>query len=290
MGSNISPIAHGEWSRAFTFGTDYVVRFNPHGDDFRKDELAAHYATTQLPIPRILEVGRAFDGFYAISDRAHGTFLDALDAHHLTAALPSLWSAIDHMRQADISATHGFGVWDARARAPHATWREALLGVAIDAPNSRTAGWRQRLEQSPTGAQPFDAALQRLVQLSARLPDARHLVHADLLNYNVLVEGDRVSAVLDWGAAMFGDWVFDIAWFVFWQSWYPAWSGIDFEAEALGYFTSKGVDLARFSERLRCCAIAIGLDNQAYCAFKGESRWPQLEHVAHRTIALSLAK
>jgi hygromycin-B 4-O-kinase len=133
----------------------------------------------------------------------------------------------------------------------------------------------------------FDTARRKLCELVDDQPNARHLVHADLLNYNVLVEGERVSAVLDWGAAMYSDWIFDIAWFVFWQPWYPAWASIDFEYEAKRHFERVGLHVPDFASRMRCCEIAIGLDNQAYCAFKGESRWPQLEAVARRTLALS---
>jgi hypothetical protein len=39
---------------------------------------------------------------------------------------------------------------------------------------------------------------------------------------------------------------------------------------------------------VRCYEVAIGLDNQAYCAFKGGAeRWAQLEAVATRTLTLS---
>jgi hygromycin-B 4-O-kinase len=288
----ISPIEHGEWSRAFSFaveghGAEYVVRFSPLDEDFRKDQLAARFAGPGLPIPRLLELGKAFDGFYAISERARGTPVDALDAEQMRCGLPSLFAAIDRMREADVSATRGFGLWDATGQAPHATWRGALLAVSSDTNNSRIAGWRPRLEQSPTGAGPFDAALKRLMALVDDLPNARHLVHADLLNHNVLVEADRVSAVLDWGAARYGDWLFDIAWLVFWQPWYPAWAEIDFAREASDHFAGLSVEISDFDLRLRCCQIAIGLDNQAYCAYRGEVRWPQLETVAQRTLALS---
>jgi hygromycin-B 4-O-kinase len=289
-GSTISPIAHGEWSHAFSFatgGTAYIIRFSTLDEDFRKDQLAARFTAPALPIPRMLEVGQAFDGFYAISERAVGRFLDVLDAEQMGRTLPSLFAAIDEMRRSDTSGSSGFGLWDACGQAPHASWRDALLAIGTDTPGTRITGWRRRLEHSPTGAEPFDTAFDRLAKLSADLPDARHLLHADLLNYNVLIQGERVAAVLDWGAAMYGDWIFDVAWLIFWQPWYQAWSGIDFEAEATSYFASTGADVSDFGVRLRCCEIAIGLDNQAYCAFKGESRWPQLEAVARRTIELS---
>jgi hygromycin-B 4-O-kinase len=287
----IARIGHGEWSQPFSFhaepGAEYVVRFSALDEDFHKDQLAAAFATPALPIPKVLASGEAFDGYYAIAERASGTYLDTLDGEQLARALPSLFSALECMRQADISGTRGYGVWDANGNAAQPTWRDALLAIGSGAASPRTAGWRGRLEQSPTGSAPFETALRKLRELVNEMPDARHLVHADLLNYNVLVEGERVSAVLDWGSAMYGDWVFDIAWFAFWQPWYPAWASIDFEREARLHFQRVGLDVPDFASRMRCCEIAIGLDNQAYCAFKGESRWPQLEAVARRTLVLS---
>jgi hypothetical protein len=38
---------------------------------------------------------------------------------------------------------------------------------------------------------------------------------------------------------------------------------------------------------MRCCEIAISLDNQAYCAFKGESFGRNWKSVARRTLVLS---
>jgi hygromycin-B 4-O-kinase len=205
----------------------------------------------------------------------------------MRAALPALFEALDAMRQADVSGTHGYGVWDGAGNAPDATWREALLALTRDWEGSRIAGWRPRLEESPTGAHAFDQSAAWLASAVDELHDERHLIHADLLNYNVLLAGQRVSAVLDWGSAMYGDWLFDVAWFSFWQPWYPQWTGIDFAVEARDYFAARDVPLTGFEHRLRCCEVAIGLDNQAYCAFKGVERWPQLEAVARRTLACS---
>jgi hygromycin-B 4-O-kinase len=297
----IERIPHGEWSTAFSFAIDsathasipqpgYVVRFSPLDEDFRKDQLAAAFAEPALPMPKLIESGEALGGYYTIAERATGDYLDALDADGLRRVLPALFEAIDAMREADVSGTTGFGVWDASGRAPAASWREALLLVGEDPRGSRLDGWRDALARSPTGLGPFEAGLQRLQELLAQLPErdvGRHLIHADLLNYNVLVQRAQLSAVLDWGSAMYGDWVFDIAWFAYWQPWYPAWAGIDFTAEARRHFEAIGLWVPAFAERLRCCELVIGLGNQTYCAFRGEERWPQLAEVAERTLLLS---
>ena len=87
-------------------------------------------------------------------------------------------------------------------------------------------------------------------------PEARYLVHSDLLNNNVLAAGDRVAAVLDWGCAVYGDFVYDLAWF--WQSWYPAWHAIDFEREAAHHYEAIGLDVPNLKERLHCYEVHIG--------------------------------
>lgn len=286
----VSSIGHGEWSKAYAYqhaGGDYVVRFSALREDFAKDQLAARHGSRDLPIPPIIEIGEAFDGFfyYAISERAFGEYLDALDETRMRAALPALFAALDAARLVDLSASTGYGVWGADGSAPHPTWRAALLAVAEDRPTDRTHGWRDRLATSPTGFRPFDAAFQRLQALVEACPEERHLVHSDLLNYNVLVAGERISTVLDWGSSIYGDFLYDLAWLSFWSPWYPAWRGIDFRRAATRHYAAIGLEVPGFEERLRCYEVRIGLEAQAYNAFKG--RWAELEATARRTLAVA---
>src|SRR5438128_10977498 len=67
--------SHGEWSRAFTFrrdGGEYVARFSATDEDFLKDRRATAHAGPNLPMPKIVDIGKALGGFYAISERAAG--------------------------------------------------------------------------------------------------------------------------------------------------------------------------------------------------------------------------
>ncbi len=286
--TGIVPIRHGEWSRAYEFsrgGIGYIVRISALREDFEKDRLAARYNSPDLPVPAIVELGAAFDGFYAISERAPGDHLDSLDEGAVRRLLPRLFAALDDARCADLSSTQGFGVWDGDGRAPHASWRDALLDVAIDRPLKRTFGWRARLAASPTGAGPFEEAFERMAALAGHCPEARHLVHSDLLHYNVLVTHDRITAVIDWGSSIYGDFLYDLAWLSFWSPWYPAWSRIDFAREGAVHYESIGLRVPSFAERLRCYELHIGLDGQAYNAFRGD--WADLDATARRTLDLA---
>ena len=189
------------------------------------------------------------------------------------------------MRLADLSHTTGYGGWDAAGNAPYASWRAALLDVTGDRPGDRIHGWRARLAASAVGGEPFDAAYRRLESLADDLPDLRCLIHSDLLHYNVLVEGDRISGVLDWGCAMTGDFLYDLAWFSFWQPWYPAWQRIDFVQEARRHYAAIGLAVPAFEQRLRCCQLHIGLAGMAYQAYAGD--WVNLEGTARRTMDLA---
>ena len=283
----------GAWSTAYGYrvGTrGLVIRFSALEEDFRKDERAARNRSAALPIPPVLEIGEAFGGFYAISERAHGDFLEEVDEVRMRGLLPALFAALDAMRLADISATSGFGSWGADGTAGASSWRLALLAVANDRPTARIHGWSERLAGSPTGDRPFREAYRVLETLAASLavdlPDPRHLIHSDLVNRNVLVTGSRITAVLDWGSALYGDFLFDLAWIRFWQPWYPAWGAIDFRKEAARHFEAIGLDVPRFEERLRACEIYIGLDGQVYQAFTRD--WPELERTAARTLDIAL--
>jgi hygromycin-B 4-O-kinase len=144
----LASVGRGEWSQAFAFspaGRDYIIRFSALGEDFAKDRLAARYGSRDLPIPAIIELGATSDGYYAISERVVGGYLDEADEPQMRALLPSLFGSLDAMRLADISPSVGYGVWKADGNAPHATWPEALLDVVHDRPEDRIRGWRERL-------------------------------------------------------------------------------------------------------------------------------------------------
>jgi hygromycin-B 4-O-kinase len=286
--TNVDPVSGGAWSKAYAFqrdGEHYILRFGGYLEDFAKDQLAGRYASAHLPIPVVTEIGPAFGGYYAISERSFGRFIDHLDGEQMRALLPSLFAMLDAARTADLSSTTGYGGWDATGRAPYASCQMSLIDSGDDRSEDRGAGWRRRLETSATGAERYDEAFELLKALVALCPEERHLIHSDLLHFNVLVDGDRISAVFDWGCSRYGDFLYDIAWFAFWAPWFPAWLGINFGEEAARHYAAIGLEVPNFDERLRCCQVHIGLDGQRYQAFVGD--WDNLEITAQRTLLVA---
>jgi hygromycin-B 4-O-kinase len=221
-------------------------------------------------VPRVLDIGEAFEGYvYAISEWADGEAIDKLRESHLRAVLPSLLDAVDALRAAPPPTETGFGWWPSQGRARDDSWRDALLGIVEDEENSRLAGWRAFLRANAERSRIFDDAAARLAGLADACPDGvRHVVHGDLTAGNVLVVDATVSAVFDWGNSLVGDWLYDVAWLVFWSPWHPGLDADFVVSETRRRCAETGVDVENFDERLRCCQLHIALDSMAYLAFR----------------------
>ena len=280
----------GEWSVVYsvlTDAADLIARFSNYDEDFEKDAYAARYSSPALPIPPVIEWGPALGGFYAIAERIAGEHIDGLDETRMRRILPALFAAMDAMRKVDLAGSSGFGGWRADGRTTHRSWREWLLGF-FDEPATRgSPGWRELLEDTPTAVAAFKEGYARLREMAEHCPEERALFHDDLINRNVLVEGDRISAVLDWGSSKYGDFMFDLANLVFYRPWYPAWRNIDFASAARAHYRDIGLDVPNFAERLSCYTLRIGLDGMAYSAFR--DRWEEVDLRAQRVLEIARA-
>jgi len=288
--SEITQLPGGDWSQAYAFtldGQKAVVRFGVHDEDYRKDQIMAGWSSEKVPIPKVIEVGETDHGFFAVSERAEGQFLDTLDNRRMEALLPSLFSVMDAIGDLDISNTEGYGNWGSDLKGPQKSWPEALLHqFGEDRPGSRNHGWRAALETSRDGAHDFDAALVTLERLAKHMPAERHLIHHDLLYHNVLVQGDKISAVLDWGNSLYGDHLYDAAWLLYCQPRYTNWPDIDLYGALHQHWETNGEVSKDLEARLLCYQIHVGLDALSYDAFKGE--WGQFE--LNRRQAMSLVE
>src|SRR5712692_6083177 len=196
--SDLTPLTGGLWSTTFAFREgerDYVVRFHERRDDLEKDRLAERWRSPALRVPHMVEIGDHGTGGYGIAEHVTGGPLDELDEAGIGRILPSLFTAMDAMREADLASTRGYGLWHGDGSAPHASWADNL--VREDPPGER-AKQRELLAHTSIGHAEFDAGLARMRELLPLCPEERHLVHNDLFNFNVLVDGEGV-VMLDWG-------------------------------------------------------------------------------------------
>ncbi len=271
--TRIEPVEQGEWSQTFFFSVKEqrkVIRFSTYAEDFKKDRLAARYASPTLPIPPIEEIGEAFEGFFAISPYVEGKMIDHLSPAEWRAALPALLNLFNALREVDGSQTRGYGGFGADGNAPSASWREFLTIIPHTSPESRLSGWQENLARNKAAAEAYQQGRQRLLELIPLCPEERHLVHNDLLHFNLIMREKQVAAVIDWGCALWGDFLYDLAMFITWQFYYPAMAGIDFANEAQRAFAAKNVALDNFTERLDCYQIHLLLNSLTYNIWKDD--------------------
>jgi hygromycin-B 4-O-kinase len=74
----------------------------------------------------------------------------------------------------------------------------------------------------------------------------------------------EVTAVYDWGCSVFGDYLYDLAWFTFWAPWMIGFSQLDLAKRVRSHHREIGVDVTNFDERLRCYELHIGVEHLAY--------------------------
>ena len=283
---DVVALSGGLWSAAFAFvedGRDYVVRFHERRDDLEKDRFAYRWTSSRVRTPRIVEIGDMPQGAYGISERVHGTELDAADEAGMRAVLPSLFDTLDALREADVTGTTGYGLWHGDGRGEHATWSEALMRSERTAPGGREQA-RDELARSGMRLDEYDAGIVGIRELLPFQSAERHVVHNDLLYHNVFVDSKGVI-LLDWGASIFGDFVYDWALLTFWWPWYRGrWGGIDIRAELSRHLEKSGGTIPRLAERLRACELDIGTSHIVFQASRGmldEARW-----TAARTLAV----
>jgi len=285
--TNVACLKGGEWSTAFEYTLNnkaFVVRFGQHVDDYRRDEIASGYSSVSLPIPKILEVGKAFSGYYAISEKAFGVMLDDISGEEIGSVLPSLFDAIKSASIVDLSNRRGFGIWESDGNAPFNTWSEALKFALTDSPSRRTFGWRDKLSSYPHSLEVFNLGYTKFIDLVKVCPNVKNLIHSDLLNRNVIVRDNKVSAIIDWGCSMYGDYLYDVAWLIYnWPS-YSKWKDIDIVSKAKEYFVNNDLTETDFDNRIECYLLHIGLDAMAYNAFK--ERKEELEVNTNRIMEL----
>ncbi len=285
----VEEIGAGAWSRCFGFrcgDEELVVRFGQYMDDFQKDQRAYLYAASGLPIPEVKAIGRAFDGYYAISTRCYGDPLEQLDAGHWRTTLPSTVAALEALRTTDLSATVGFGGWGADGSAPHTKWSAHLLSTLDDTPDRRTHGWRTLLATATQDNATFVWGCERLAQMADALDRCapRCLIHADLMNRNVLVDERGISGVFDWGCSLYGDHLYDLAWFEFWAPWHPEIDVPALRSALEDRWRTVGYTPQNLALRLQACYLHIGLDHLAYNAWLRD--WPTLSATARQMRSL----
>jgi hygromycin-B 4-O-kinase len=282
--ADVLPLTGGEFSRAFAFTADgqpYVIRLNPFDhavEAFAKDDYAwRHFAAPALPIPRVVAIGEADDWHFAISERVAGDRLEEVPWPERRALLPAVLDIVEAIGRSDVSASRGYGAWDLQGNGTAASWRDFLVAVSENWTAGYYQDWHALFRDSFLERDVFEAIYRRMVRLIAHCPEERALIHNDLHFDNILSDGRRITGVVDWANALYGDALYDVAWLGWWFA-----KNDDLEAIALLHDRHRPAP--QFRERIACYTYYIGLDDLRFYAKTG--RQEQYEAARARLLAL----
>ncbi len=249
--SAFEAIPGGEESQVFRFDSDgqrFILRINSSIRGFEKDAFAhTRFASPELTIPKVTQMGDFEDHFYCVSERLPGRTLQDLHLDELPPLLlptAHVWQAI---AESDLNGMSGFGPFDGRGAATCRTWRDFLFEIL----DTATYDWTGVRMHTKVGQ--LEGWLERFEMLAAACPEQRALVHGDFGSNNVLTDGRQITGVVDWSEAMMGDPLYDVANLFFWRTWLTC-----MEQQAR-YFEAHPLKTPGWDKRLLCYQLRIGL-------------------------------
>lgn len=106
---------------------------------------------------------------------------------------------------------------DLLAQVHQVKWRDSVLAQALDDPGEHAAQaqideWETTLHREQPESYPELDLTAQWLRATAPLAQTTVLVHGDFKPGNVLLEGDRIVALLDWELAHLGDPLEDLGW------------------------------------------------------------------------------
>jgi hygromycin-B 4-O-kinase len=107
----------------------------------------------------------------------------------------------------------------------------------------------------------YNAGAERFTAAMGVCPDLRLVAHSDLGAGNTLTAAGRISGIIDWGNAVVGDPLYDIAHLTFWAPWHHG-----CPEELLRRSAAEVFGDVDFAERVRAYELHISLAAQRFNA------------------------
>jgi hygromycin-B 4-O-kinase len=276
--TELAPVEGGQIARTFSFRADkqdYIVRFNKDTmgtSNFPKEAyIYQQLASTRIPMPPILQVGRLGDLHFAISEKAPGKMVEQHTSQEVEQLLPLLVEMLDTIHHIDVSATQGYGVFNDKGRGMGSSWRNSLLAIAREGNEKDYFGkWHHLFDDTFLERDLFEDIYQRMKSLLDTCPTERSLLHGGYSLRNILAQDGKITAVLDWIDAAYGDFVYDIAVFSYWYSWLGVSEGFQH------YYQVQKREVPFYAERLLCYECYHALSGLRFFAAKEDEQAYQM--------------
>ncbi|WP_420630478.1 phosphotransferase family protein [Candidatus Leptofilum sp.] len=265
---DLAPLGTGHIALVYSFrvgNQELVMRLveNTMAHTLKKEAVIANLLQgSDVPLPPILHEGQYADYYFAIAPRAPGQTLDEITPEQYAETLPEIIKMLDLIHQVDVSSTRGYGFFEETAVGAFPSWPNYLLTVGKEEDEGFFGQWHHLFEDSFLERPLFDQLYTEMQRLFPYLPTERYLIHGDYGFNNVLADRGRVTAVLDWANAKFGDFLFDVAYLT--NS-----NRANYITEFEQFYHTQKRDVPHYFERIRCYQCFINLDGLRFFAQTG---------------------
>jgi len=237
---NLIPIENSVISKSWQYSLNtkqFILRTSPRTIDFDKDKYCSeHFSSKLVPIPKIIRMGKANNGlYYCVSEKCKGIIIDDFEDKYVFRIIPQVLNLAYELRQVRISTEAKYGNFDGEGKAKFDTWKSYLTNIlAVD-------GFTRIL-------------YAKVFKLVKYCPEDKFLIHGDFGLNNILSDEGKITGIIDWGDAKYGDFLYDTAWISFWSSKIP------YERLFLNYYSQRGISIPYYRERLLCYTCFLGIN------------------------------
>lgn len=209
--SSIIPLTGGELAQAYEVISDRgntIFKLNPRLDSLEKDKAAADRFGSLIPIPKVYKIGSYDESLhYSLAEKASGMAMSDVSKQDLDSCLPSFMQTLGEIHLVNIEEDARFGNWNTGEEESYDNFQDYMSYlIKKEMPIARDTKEEVKIER-----------YLELFRKGTDCIDVRpHLLHGDYSFDNVFASPPKVTSVIDWGASLYGDPVFDLAWPQFW--------------------------------------------------------------------------
>jgi hygromycin-B 4-O-kinase len=171
-----------------------------------------------VPLREVIQDGTYQGLKYTIAKKSRGNGLTSLPPAEFVSVLPAVYDILLAISSVDMTGTQGYGGFNESGFGPDETWQMYLSKIRDEEPGQFFGNWHEMFDTTFLEKDRFEAYYSQMMRHINFIPVPRLLVHGAFGYDNVLIENGKVTAVLDWQDAKFGDPLFDIAYLDFWLS------------------------------------------------------------------------
>jgi hygromycin-B 4-O-kinase len=276
---NLEPLEGGQVARTFAFRSgeqDYILRLNSVDHmpiSFAKEALLARtIASPQIPIPAVMQVGQWQHFYFAISHRVAGQMVTKLPVQEVEQLLPEVIAILYAIHQVDVRQQKNFGIFNEQGVGLYPDWRSYLRQVMEEEEWDYFGKWHHMFEDTFLERDFYEGLFERMVRLLDFCPPSinrgatRYLVHGNYSLRNILESEGKITGVVDWLDAQYGDFVYDIAGLDFWIP------GLDMCERCQRYYQEREGTIPFYEERVLCYEYYTALSAMRFFAKKGDEQ------------------